>query len=188
MLLFLQLQVSICLITDLGSRWQTEKGNSQSSDSNRDLLRLAYEICEQNSHRDIEDLLSDIHYSLGAVANETNDAKSCFYHNAALLKIRETITEKNGKNDLRLGIAYNQMGTALMMTNNIVQAATSFQRAIDTYKELSNFNKYMLSIPLANLGLAYWLQDRLEKAYEVLKQGLFDRESMFGKDDHESFR
>ena len=46
----------------------------------------------------------------------------------------------------------------------------------------------MLAIFVANLGLAYWLQGRLEDAVRVLEEGLKEREMSYGLNDKHSFR
>ena len=167
------------------SGWQLEEGNSH---SNKALLGYAYAICEKTIDQDVEDLVCDIHYSLGAVSNETNDGDTCFKHNTAFLDIRLKKQVRNKKPDLRLGIAHNQMGTAWMMMGDFEKAAMAFQEAMNTYQILPDFTPYLLTIPIANLGLARWSQGRLDEAYEVLERERKDRESMFGKNDHESFR
>jgi tetratricopeptide (TPR) repeat protein len=45
----------------------------------------------------------------------------------------------------------------------------------------------LISLQLANLGLAYWLQGNNELASSTLKKGLKDREDEFGKEDRVSF-
>ena len=75
-------------------------------------------------------------------------------HNIAFSDIRLKKQERNMKPDLRLGIAHNQMGTAWMMMGDFEKTALAFQEAIDTYQMLPDFTPYLLSIPIANLGLA----------------------------------
>ncbi|KAI9794810.1 MAG: hypothetical protein M1816_002938 [Peltula sp. TS41687] len=165
--------------------WQHETGNSHAI---RPLLELAQVVCETCDKNESRDLLSDIHYGLGAVANETNDGDSCLRHNIEFLSLRLGIVEETGIRDIRLAVAYNQIGTGWMMAENFKEAITSFENALEVYRALSNFSKGMTSVPLANLGLAFWLQGDPIRARKTLEEGLRDREELFGPMDQESFR
>lgn len=74
------------------------------------------------------------------------------------------------------------------MAAEYVKAGEAFSTAATLYEQLPGYNKGMRSIPLANLGLAYWLQALLDKASEVLELGLRDREALYGIMDTQSFR
>lgn len=152
------------------------------------ILQLALKICRTHKEADVVDLESDIRYSLGAVANETNDGSACLEHNKVFLNLRLEVLSKTGAVDERLPRAYNQLGTGWMMAAEYVNAEESFSNAATLYEQLPGYNKGMRSIPLANLGLAYWLQGRLDKASEVLELGLRDREELYGIMDTQSFR
>ena len=54
-------------------------------------------------------------------------------------------------------------------------------------KRVDGFNNTDMSFPFVNLGLAYWLTGRFDKAMEVLTEGLSHREAAHGRDDKESF-
>lgn len=60
-------------------------------------------------------------------------------------------------------------------------------KAIEIMRSLENLPRTMLSFPLVNLGLAYWLMGRVEESLSVLLEGLSDREAAFGVNDRESF-
>ena len=98
------------------------------------------------------------------------------------------MAETSGVKDLRLGIAYNQMGTGFMMVGNIDEAINSFRTAVDVYESLPDATTYTLTIPLANLGVAYWIQGRYDESLNILERALADRERMYGPMDRESFR
>jgi hypothetical protein len=63
-----------------------------------------------------------------------------------------------------------------------------FKEAIKAYKSVDGFSPLMLSLPLVNLGLAYWLTENLPEAERVLLEALGERERAFGVDDTESFK
>ncbi|KAI9733663.1 MAG: hypothetical protein M1834_003265 [Cirrosporium novae-zelandiae] len=166
--------------------WQHERGNASASKS---LLQHAEVICHKLPlDGRIGDILCDIHYGLGAVANESNDAESCLRHNKELLAKRMDAAKEAGLVDIRLAIAHNQIGTGWMMAKEYQKASEAFKNAIEVYQSLPDFSKGMLSVPLANLGLAYWLQGDLDKASITLERGLRDREELLGVMDKESFR
>jgi tetratricopeptide (TPR) repeat protein len=166
-------------------RWLYERGNAHSS---KPLAERALAVCQKCDPTQTQDLLSDIYYSLGAFGVESNDATSSLYYNKLFLAGRLKITEQTNVEDVRLGIANNQIGTSLMMHNKYQEAIGHFQEAIRVYKGLDDFDVQLLAMPVANLGLAYWLQGDLETAASVLEQGLKDREKRWGYDDRESFR
>lgn len=129
-----------------------------------------------------------MHDGLGAVATETNDPKSCLEHGKAHLAIRKEVSRRNNEEDIRLAIAYNEIGIGWIMAKDYHKAIEAWQNAIEVYKGLKDDTVYTRALPLANIGLAHWLHGDLDQASEVLEQGLSEREDMFGPDDAESFR
>jgi tetratricopeptide (TPR) repeat protein len=166
-------------------RWQYECGNSHSL---RPLAELALGVCKLCDASRTKDVLSDIYYTLGAVGTEANDRVSSLHYNKLFLDGRLKIAEETGIEDVRLGIAHNQIGVSLMMYDNFVEAMDHFQQAIRVYEALPEFDLQYLALPTANLGLAYWLQGKYKEAASTLKRGLTDRETRWGPDDSESFR
>lgn len=152
------------------------------------MFERAYTICHRHPSEDLGDLLSDIHDGLGAVATEINDPKSCLEHGKALLAIREEIARKNGRQDIRLAIAYNEIGIGWIMAKEYNKAIEAWRKALSVYQNLPENTGYTRALPLVNMGLAHWLLGDLEQASLVLGQGLKERETMFGPDDKESFR
>ncbi|KAK8068768.1 hypothetical protein PG994_005384 [Apiospora phragmitis] len=122
------------------------------------------------------------------VANETNDAKSCLRHNQRYLEIQLNIQQQSEIPIEKLPRAYNQMGTAWMMVGEYDKAQSSFSSSITGFKALPVYDINMVSIPMANIGLAYWLQGSLNDAAAVLEEGLRDREDIYGFMDTHSFR
>jgi len=136
----------------------------------------------------ILDLESDILYTLGAVANETNDPDACIAHTKRFLDIRLKIAEQTCQVDERLARAHNQMGIAWILAQEYDKAEEVLKASSEKYEVLPNYTKDMKSLPLVNLGLAYWLQGKLEEASDVLELGLSDREELYGVMDNHSFR
>ena len=167
------------------SRWQHERGNSHAI---RVVFERAYTICQRYPSEDLDDLLSDLHDGLGAVATEINDPKSCLEHGKALLAIREEVTRKNGSQDIRLAIAYNEIGIGWIMAKEYDKAIEAWSKAISVYESLPENTGYTRALPLVNIGLAHWLLGDLKQASLTLERGLKEREAMFGFNDKESFR
>ena len=93
-------------------------------------------ICQKYPDEELDDLLSDIHDGLAAVASETNDPKSCLEHAKALLSIQEKIARQNKSEDIRLAIAYNEIGIGWIMIKE-------YQKSIEAWKCHSEFtNSY----------------------------------------------
>ncbi|KAJ3541339.1 hypothetical protein NM208_g4656 [Fusarium decemcellulare] len=152
------------------------------------LLNLALKLCTLPDKDDDSDLESDIRYTLGAVANETNDAATCMEHTKKFLDIRLEIAQQTGRIDERLARGHNQMGISWMMTGDYRKGEESFFTSARLYEQLPDYTKDMRSLALVNLGLAYWLQGKLREADEVLVLGLTDREKLFGVLDSRNFR
>jgi tetratricopeptide (TPR) repeat protein len=135
---------------------------------------MALEVCLGTRAMDTRDLESDLRYVLGAVANETNDAQSCLEHTQRFFDLRLEVAKENGFGDEKLAKAYNQIGVAWMMAEDYKKAEEAFKTSAQEYEKLPNYTKDKRSLPLVNLGLAYWLQNRLDEASEVLELGLAD--------------
>lgn len=89
--------------------------------------------------------------------------------------------------DKRLAISWNELGNAHMLNGMWEKGEECFKRSISIMQHVENFKWTDVSFPFVNLGLAYWLTDRLEKATETLMEGLRYREAAHGVDDKESF-
>lgn len=149
---------------------------------------LSLDICEKTNVPQKRDLLSDLHYALGAVASGTNDSEACLHHTKLLLQLHSQAVEDGQPPTIRLAVAHNEHGLALMMNGECENAAEKFEQAIAIYRSLPDFWYQMISIPLANLGFAYWLLSDYDRASEHLLGGLRDREAHLGYMDKDSFR
>ncbi|KAF4450028.1 tetratricopeptide repeat domain-containing protein [Fusarium austroafricanum] len=165
--------------------YQHERGESHTL---RPLLELALEICTSPGKCQDVDLESDIRYTLGAVANETNDAATCMEHTRKFLDIRLELSQTTGQIDERLARGHNQMGIAWLMASEYVKGEESFSTSAKLYEQLPDYTKDKRSLALVNLGLALWLQGKFLEADKVLVLGLTDREDLYGVMDTHSFR
>ena len=138
---------------------------------------------------DLQTLLADVHHNIGCVAQEGNDPagalKHCQLFNSMMW---DELGDKAQGRDIRLAKSWNELGNAYMLNKMWEMAEPCFLRSIATMKLVENLSKTDVSFMLVNLGLAYWLMDRLEEAVQVLQEGLQDRSDAFGKDDKDSFR
>lgn len=149
---------------------------------------MALQICEQNADEDMSQILSDIHYGLAAVANETNDGQACLRHTNALLDMRLKAYESSGIADVRLAIAHNEIAIAWVMNGMYDQAISAFKSSIDVYRGLEDYWPAMDTNPRTNIGFTYWVMGELDIAYTELEGLLRDREAKFGFNDSESYR
>lgn len=152
-------------------------------------LERSLYLCEKlASSPESEALLSEIYYTLGAVANETNNGPDCLKYNVILLEMRKNIAKKSGKEDVPLAAAHSQIGIAYMMMGKYALATDHFKESIAMFQRLENFMVDMLAFPMANLGLAYWIQGQLEYSERTFIQALTERELQFGKMDKVSYK
>lgn len=176
-------------------RYYHERGNSADS---KPFFELAEQICRstlavvdvsENDRRDAEQYLSEIHYSHGAIATETNEPFACMIHYSAFLELRLKVSRlSNGLEDIRLAIAHNEMGIAYMLNKGYAKAADYFNRAIKMYRGLPDFSQEMIALAETNLGLAFWLLADLDRADDILSKTLQVRKDLYGPDDQESFK
>ncbi|KAH1845095.1 hypothetical protein KXX43_006719 [Aspergillus fumigatus] len=165
--------------------YQHERGNSEDM---KPFLTLALDICEQTPGPESAQLLADIHYGLAAAANETNDGAACLSHTEQLLKLRLETSSSTGKNDIRLAIAHNEYGIALVMNNEYEKSIAAFKTSIDVYRGLLDYWPSMDTNPRTNMSFTFWVMGDLDQAWQTLRDLLSDRETKFGVNDRESYR
>jgi tetratricopeptide (TPR) repeat protein len=103
-------------------------------------------------------------------------------------RLEQSETSANGRRDIRLGMAYNQMSVAYMMNRDYETAVGALEKAFEVHKDLENSTPIMVTLPAANMGLARWFLKRYDDAYQVLIDILGEREKVFGINDNESFK
>ncbi|RYN79041.1 hypothetical protein AA0117_g4103 [Alternaria alternata] len=164
---------------------------------------MAQSICESLKLRLLEHpefaqnspvTLSKLNYSLleiahnrGCIALEINEPSDALQY--LTMFNQEMVKESLKKNpeDMRLAISWNELGNAHMLNRDWKKGEECFLKSIEEMRKYHKFGETMISLPLANLGLAYWLQGNNELASSTLKKGLKDREDEFGKEDRVSF-
>lgn len=165
-------------------RYLHERGFSQEG---KLYLKPSLKLCERGSITH-EPLISDMHLTMGALCNETNDAKGCLEHNILCLAKRKEHAEQTGKPDLRLAFVHSQMGIAYMMIKKFAKATEYFKQCDLMLKSLPDLDVDEFGFPVCNLGLAYWVQGELEEADKTLTDLLTRREKRHGKLDRVSYK
>ncbi|KAM5438235.1 hypothetical protein MferCBS31731_005096 [Microsporum ferrugineum] len=146
------------------------------------------QVCNQTPGPESAQLLTDIHYGLAAAANETNDRAACLHHTEQLLKLRLKASLSTGVKDIRLAIAHNEYGIALVMNHEYEKAIAEFNTSIEVYRGLEDYWPSMDTNPRTNLGFTYWVMGDLDQSWQTLRDLLDDRETKFGVNDRESYR
>lgn len=149
-------------------------------------LQLALDLCERGDITS-EPLISDMHLTMGALCNETNDAEGCLEHNILCLALRKAESVRKKTPDLRLAFAHSQMGIAYMMIRKFALATEYFKQCVEMLKGL-DVDVDEFGFPSCNLGLAYWVQGQYETADQVLTDLLQQREERHGKLDRVSYK
>ncbi|KAK5107684.1 hypothetical protein LTR62_000919 [Meristemomyces frigidus] len=189
------------LLTDAGWYYH-ERSSSVNAEWFND---LAHQICSTWLQREL-----DKHHpgrglwwenKLNRILNEMTHNRGCMHlelnHPGPALKhltdfhaaMQKEFSSSPGleTSDMRMGIAWNELGNAYMLNRNWQKGEECFRSSIATMRKLINFRSLDISLPLVNLGLAYWLQARFTEAKEVLLQGLADRDQVIGAEDRQSF-
>ncbi|KAF1810425.1 hypothetical protein P152DRAFT_491441 [Eremomyces bilateralis CBS 781.70] len=137
---------------------------------------------------DIDTILAEIHHNRGVIAVEMNRPEEALNH---LTKFNDMMKkELDGRSqgkDMRFAISWNQLGVAYMVNDNIEKGEECFIKSIKTMKQLENYRPYLISLPLVNLALVYWLTNRRDDALIALNEGVEARSRFFGPNDRESF-
>lgn len=125
----------------------------------------------------------------GARTMHTNEPKETLndlerFHELVLAEYGDQPT---GGSDQSLGISWNELGNAAFQNNDVTRAEECFLKSIDVLKALDGATGITISMPMVNLGFAYWCQNRLNDAEETFKQALRDREAEYGINDKTSF-
>jgi tetratricopeptide (TPR) repeat protein len=182
-------------------RYLHERGNSADAIF---FNNMAQSICESFKLRILEEpesafgtsvTLAGLNYSLaeilhnrGCIALEINEpSDALYYHRLFNDRMVKQLSGEAGEKDMRLAISWNELGNAYMLNDNWVTGEDCFLKSIEEMRRLRDYNKTTISLPLANLGLSYWLQNKLETAARVLVQGLEERADELGEDDKVSF-
>lgn len=166
------------------------------------LLGMAQQMCEalQNGIADVNSIDSDLHEQLltlvrltyhhrAARALHTNEPQVSLtnfqiFNDMIRAKYGE---EVRGDTDQSLGVSWNELGNGVLQNNDSQRAEECFLRSIAALKSLDGATRITISMPLVNLGFAYWVQGKLIQAAEIFRQALKDREDEYGVDDRVSF-
>jgi len=140
------------------------------------------------SQSDLNRILADVWHTKGIAATEMNKPKQALEYLALFnnMMVKEWGSTIGGTN-MRLPISWNQLGVAYMINDDWDHGIECFLKSIAAMKQLDNYQPYKISLPLANLGCAYWLTGRFDEAVQTLQEGLEYRAAEFGPDDGESF-
>ncbi|KAK3673350.1 hypothetical protein LTR78_006896 [Recurvomyces mirabilis] len=189
------------LLVDAGW-YHHERGSSTDAESFND---MAHQICstwlfreEERHHpgrgewwtRKLNTILSELTHNRGCIVVETNKPEVALKYFQEFHRAMEEEFRKSPdlvKQDMRLAIAWNELGNAHMLNRRWDEGKKCFKNSIKTMELLVTFEPTSISLPLVNLGLAYWLQGRPKEALTKLEQGLKDRENAYGMDDRISF-
>ncbi|KAF2656291.1 TPR-like protein [Lophiostoma macrostomum CBS 122681] len=187
------------LLIDAG--WYThERGNSPDA-----ILfnNMAQHICESLKLRLLENpdlgrkgnvTLARLNYSLveithnrGCIALEINEPSDAIKYHTLFNETMVKESSRSEHEDMRLAISWNELGNAHMLNGDWSKGEECFLTSIEEMRKFKDFRPTTISLPLANLGLSYWLQGKTDVAYHTLMQGLRDREQEYGPDDRVSF-
>jgi tetratricopeptide (TPR) repeat protein len=191
------------LLTDAGW-YHHERGQSILS---LEFYDLAQEVCDSikdivkaidrgnrsNSEgltiRKLDLILVELQHNRGCVAVETSAPKDALkYHKRFNEMMLSEISEgPMVEYDMRLAMSWNEVGNAYAINNKWQKAEECFKISISTMRKLQDYQEVLISLPLANLGLIYWLTNRNNDAELLLLDGLRSREKVYGTDDRESF-
>lgn len=153
------------------------------------ILKATSDVAQISSTmKDLSEIIAETHHNLGCIGTETNQPAFTLYH---FTKFNEMMLERFDESipDTinRLAISWNELGNAYMMNKLWQDGERCFTQCLETARQVKGFSPADFSFPYVNLGLAYWLTNRLELAQTTLEEGLRHREAKFGINDTQSF-
>ncbi|KAL6715525.1 hypothetical protein ACLMJK_006486 [Lecanora helva] len=138
--------------------------------------------------KQLDAVTAEIQHNRGCIATEINiPHDALIYQQIFNSMMAEELGCVEGGQDMRLAISWNELGNAWMLNRHWKRAEECFEKSIRFMRLLDSYEKIWISLPLVNLGLAFWLQGCYDTATEKLLEGFHDRQEHFGNDDHESF-
>lgn len=144
--------------------------------------------CHGVTHAELDYTLAELYHNKGVIACGASDVSEGLRNLRIFHDMMQKASNENTpKYDMRLGLACNELGFAYMLKEDWAEGERYFRRSIDLLQQLHNFEPILISLPLVNLGYAYWLQGRFDEAAVVLEKGVGDREEKYGNNDRISF-
>ena len=140
------------------------------------------------THAELDSTLAELYHNRGVIACGASDISEAL-RNLTIFHdmMQKEFGENTQRTDMRLGLACNELGFAYMLREDWTQGEAYFLRSIELLQQLDDFEPVLISLPLVNLGYAYWLEGRLDEAAKVLERGVGDRERKYGIHDRISF-
>ncbi|KAJ8110762.1 hypothetical protein OPT61_g6475 [Boeremia exigua] len=144
--------------------------------------------CKSDTTKVLKDIIAEMHHNLGCIGTETNQPELTLFHfkkfNSMMLEGLDTDIPSTVN---KLAISWNELGNAYMINKHWGDGERCFEQCLKVAQQMESFNPAEFSFPYVNLGLAYWLTDRLDLAQGILEEGLRHREARYGYDDDHSF-
>jgi tetratricopeptide (TPR) repeat protein len=133
-------------------------------------------------------VIAEIQHNHGCIDTETNQPDAALRHHGKFnAMMKEEFAGRESGDDMRLAIAWNQYGNAMMINKRWKDAEDCYVEAMRTMKLVNGSKEVSNSFAKVNLGLAYWLTGRLNEAEAILIEGLQDRRDALGPNDRDSF-
>jgi tetratricopeptide (TPR) repeat protein len=143
-------------------------------------------FCEQSNEPDARSILVDIHFCLGNIASETNAHSTSRKHKEIALELQLQTCKALDVVDLRLARCHSELGVALIVDGDYDAAVSALLESLSIDEQLGVYTYNWVA--QVNLGLAYVLQGKLVEADKLLMAVQDRRETIFGKEDTESYR
>lgn len=120
-------------------------------------LNYIIETDDSPTEGQINDVVAEIYHTRGCIAAEMNRPEEALTHHLAFndMMVKQFGDGPLGK-DMRLGISWSQLGAAYMVNDNWTKGEECFIKAIRVMRRLDDYQHYKITLPIVNLGLAYW--------------------------------
>jgi tetratricopeptide (TPR) repeat protein len=174
--------------------------NYQEIDPLLDMAKLMCEALQRGSkektpetprlNKELETFLCLIHHHQGVIGLHTNNPKKSLTHFREFTNMLRKMMggdKIEGGEDKRLGVAWNELGNALLQSEHYAEADECFVKSIDAFESLSCETLIDINMPMINLAFCRWLQGRLEEAGQLFEEALEVREHAYGRDGDISF-
>jgi tetratricopeptide (TPR) repeat protein len=137
------------------------------------IFETAESICKRHGQNQ-SIILANLYSTYGTIyRNCKNPTKARKFFELAIER-REAAVAKGlmESSNIRLADAYMHLGSALLSLNDIPQSLDFHLRAINIREQHRDCEPQILALSYINSGWAYWQDNQLDKAAEVLEKSL----------------
>ncbi|KAF4633455.1 hypothetical protein G7Y89_g4662 [Cudoniella acicularis] len=186
--LSIEAQIDFARLLQKSGWYRYEIGHNKSC---KPFFMLALQLCEQNATNDeSKTLLADILFCLASSSGRQIKAQEALHFATRHFDVRMQIERKKEHLGRHAGLAYTELGRALLLNNRLEEAIQYNRDGKAILVELEQFKagKYWPDFAIIQEAIALNGLNRGEEAIPGLQASIAFREKRYGPNDTESFK